>query len=90
MEDIDMEILQKQGHRHSRLIVWLGGMGLGDLSQSTKIKIQRLLLYTLLRDFFSFYSQHASFDVELRIKRRSSRFDATVLKVGRSPKSNSD
>lgn len=58
MEDVDMEIPQTRGHRHSRLIVWLGGMGQGDLSQSTKIKIQRL--YTLLRGFSSFYSQHAS------------------------------
>lgn len=58
MEDVDMEILHIQGHRHSRLIVWLGGMGQGDLSQSTKIQIQRL--YTLLRDLFSFHSQHAS------------------------------
>lgn len=65
MEDVDMEILQIQGHRHSRLIVWFGGMGQGDLSQSTKIiKIQRL--YTLLRDSFSVYSQHASLKLKLR------------------------
>lgn len=39
MEDVDMEILQIRRHKHSLLIVWLGGMGQGVTELSTKVKI---------------------------------------------------
>lgn len=78
MEDVDTEILQIQGHRHSPLIVCLGGMGQGDLSQSTKIRKSRdYTCYWEISSAFCFVALGMlPWSETPHVKRRSLRFDA--------------